>query len=102
MRTLLNQPVSVHYWQFYVTSSDVLFPGLPECFAGQQNGLCGAAVPGYMFLNTGLHSGEVGLTVELHEEPPPLAEGWPDVPSAGDDVPGHLVRPAGRSAPRRA
>ncbi|WP_225100134.1 hypothetical protein [Streptomyces sp. CoH27] len=54
-------------------------PDLAEAFAGQSAGLCGAGVPGALWLTTGLHTGDVGFTVEVHEEAPPLAEGWEDV-----------------------
>ncbi|HEX8347573.1 MAG TPA: hypothetical protein VF657_22990, partial [Actinoplanes sp.] len=46
-----------------------------EC-RGQRNGLCGAAVPGLLSLVTGLHTGEVGVTVERHDAEPPLDETW--------------------------
>lgn len=78
MRTVLDGEVWVHYGQIYV-QSDVDFPGLGECFGGQENGLCGAAIPGYLFLITGLHTGEVGFTVEVHDGPPPLDGTWEDV-----------------------
>ena len=65
MPTLVSQDVWVTYGQFYVASGPGMHGLLEECFAGQRNGLCGAAVPGFLFLITGLHTGEVGLTVEL-------------------------------------
>jgi hypothetical protein len=46
-----------------------------EC-RGQANGLCGAAVPGLLHLVTGLHTGKVGFTVELHPAEPPLDDVW--------------------------
>lgn len=80
MRTLVNGEVHVHYGQIYVESDPKSFnPGLAEAFAGQTSGLCGAAVPGALWLTTGLHTGKVGFTVELHDEVPPLAPAWEDV-----------------------
>ncbi|WP_433164513.1 hypothetical protein [Kribbella sp. CA-247076] len=68
-QVLMTGPAWVSYAQIYVESTDE-FADLRECFAGQRNGLCGAAVPGNLFLITGLHTGDVGFTVELHDRMP--------------------------------
>ncbi|MEU5539723.1 hypothetical protein [Streptomyces sp. NPDC020362] len=52
---------------------------LAEAFAGRSGGLCGASVPGALWLTTGLHTGHVGFTVEVHEQAPPLEADWEDV-----------------------
>ncbi|MEV7416526.1 hypothetical protein [Streptomyces sp. NPDC089919] len=54
-------------------------PEMAEAFAGQSGGLCGAAVPGALWLITGLHTGHVGFVVEVHDEEPPLDTEWEDV-----------------------
>jgi hypothetical protein len=50
VRTLMRGDVWVHYGQVYVRSGladlGAPDPELHACFAGQQNGLCGGAVPG--------------------------------------------------------
>ncbi|MFD3972377.1 hypothetical protein [Streptomyces cyaneofuscatus] len=70
----------VQYSQIYVESDpDGTNPGLREAFAGQSGGLCGAAVPGALWLVTGLHTGSVGFAVEVHDEAPPLTPEWEDV-----------------------
>jgi hypothetical protein len=83
VRTLMRGDVWVHYGQIYVQSGypdrQVPPPELPEYFAGQQNGLCGAAVPGCLFLITGLHTGTVGFVVELHDHPPALDDSWEEI-----------------------
>ncbi|MEV8407460.1 hypothetical protein AB0R12_17070 [Streptomyces niveus] len=80
MRTLLFGEVYVHYGQMYVVSDPDGFDcDLHEAFAGQEGGLCGGATPGALFLVTALHTGQVGLTVELHDEPPPLDPLWEEV-----------------------
>ncbi|MGW3287085.1 hypothetical protein ACWDR3_20865 [Streptomyces sp. NPDC001002] len=80
VRTPLDGEVHVHYGQLYVESDpDSFGPGLAEAFAGQSVGLCGAAIPGALWLSTGLHTGQVGFTVEVHDEEPPLSEVWEDV-----------------------
>jgi hypothetical protein len=78
VRTFVSGEVQVDYGQIYVESGED-FPDLEACFAGQANGLCGAAHPGMLYLNTGLHTGSVGFTVELHEGPPPLDDAWEEV-----------------------
>ncbi len=80
MQTLFQGDVVVDYSQVYVMSD----PAWPEdpmggAFPGQLNGLCGAALPGFLFLVTGLHDGPVGFTVELHDEEPSVDDIWEDV-----------------------
>ncbi|MFE9115844.1 hypothetical protein ACFYN9_40460 [Streptomyces collinus] len=80
MRRPVEGDVHVHYGQIYVQSDpDSYGPGLDEAFAGQSAGLCGAATAGALWLNTGLHTGEVGFTVEVHDHAPPLESSWEDV-----------------------
>ncbi|MFG2190371.1 hypothetical protein ACGFNT_35305 [Nocardia iowensis] len=52
---------------------------MDEAFVGQNSGLCGAAVPGELFLRTGLHTGNVGFTVEVRGQAPSLDPAWEDV-----------------------
>ena len=78
VRTFVDGEVHVHYGQIYV-ESDEDFPDLGESFAGQSNGLCGAAIPGALFLITGLHTGNVRFRAELHHGPPPLDDAWEEV-----------------------
>ncbi|MFF7314097.1 hypothetical protein [Streptomyces sp. NPDC008137] len=80
MRTVYSGELHVHYGQFYVESRpDGMGEGDADPLAGQRNGLCGAAVPGYLFLTTGLHTGRVYLTVEVHGVEPPQADEWEEV-----------------------
>ncbi|GAP47350.1 hypothetical protein [Streptomyces azureus] len=80
MRKPVEGEVHVQYGQIYVeTDPDSFGPGLAEAFPGQSAGLCGAATPGALWLNTGLHTGDVGFTVEVHEQAPPLDPAWEDV-----------------------
>lgn len=80
MTQLFSGPLYVHYRQAYVVDehSDG-FPMLDEATSGQVNGLCGAAIPGSLFLTTGMHTGAVEFVVELVEQPPPLEDVWEDV-----------------------
>ncbi|MER5773743.1 hypothetical protein ABT144_05485 [Streptomyces sp. NPDC002039] len=80
MRRPVTGEVYVHYSQIYVESvPDSAIPSLSEAFAGQSGGLCGAAVPGVLWLITGLHTGNIGFVVEVHDEDPPLDPVWEDV-----------------------
>ena len=81
MRTVMSGRASVSYGQIYVESSEDS-SDLHECFAGQRNGLCGAAVAGKLFLITGLHTGDVGFTVEVHDGMPPVEDSAEDVVEA--------------------
>ncbi|MDJ1131269.1 hypothetical protein [Streptomyces iconiensis] len=79
MRTLFNGEVNVDYGQLYVCGDEAGHT-LDDSFAGQRAGLCGGAAPGQLFLLTGMHTGSVPFTVELHETEPPLeADAWEDI-----------------------
>ncbi len=83
MRTLFRGDVWLSYSQMYVESAGPPDDGdLRAAFAGQRNGLCGAAVPGRLWLITGLHTGVVACTVELHGEVPPVGGQWEEVVEA--------------------
>ncbi|MET8947212.1 hypothetical protein ABZX30_27555 [Streptomyces sp. NPDC004542] len=80
MRRPVTGEVQVHYGQIYVESDPAgTKPGLSEAFAGQSGGLCGAAVPGALWLSTGLHTGRVGFVVEVHDVPPAVDPDWEEV-----------------------
>jgi hypothetical protein len=73
----------VHYGQLYVESAlGEQHEDMSDHFTGQRNGLLGAAVPGALFLLTGLHTGLVGLRLEVLDAEPPLDEAWEDVVEA--------------------
>ncbi|GHI98711.1 hypothetical protein TPA0906_05770 [Streptomyces olivaceus] len=95
VRTVYRGELPVVHGGFHVDSRrgayDPRPPESSEACAGQSNGLCGAAVPGCLFLGTGLRRGRVALTVEVHRAAPPLDDGWEDVVEAS-------FRPAAASA----
>ncbi|MEV6602007.1 hypothetical protein AB0M36_34915 [Actinoplanes sp. NPDC051346] len=76
---LLDRVVEVDYGQFYIESGEADEVGAELAFRGQRNGLCGAAVPGALFLVTGLRNGPVACTVRRHSTEPPLEQRWEDV-----------------------
>ncbi|WP_212843818.1 hypothetical protein [Catellatospora sp. IY07-71] len=82
MRIIFDELMPVSYGQFYVNSDDD-FLDLPAAFAGQENGLCGAAVAGGLFLITATHTGQVRLRIELLDaEPAPAEAVWEEVVEA--------------------
>lgn len=81
MQILFQDGVFVDYGQYYLVLGDLDdAPGweMDDCFAGQVNGLCGAAVPGVVFLMASRTLGEVPLTVELHADEPVVPD-WEEV-----------------------
>ena len=78
MTVLLDTDVHVHYGFLWLTAAEDPLPeGDPR--AGQENGLCGAAVPGALGMVTGLHTGAVPVRVEALDAAPPIDEEWEDV-----------------------
>ncbi|MEU3081826.1 hypothetical protein ABZ697_15895 [Streptomyces albidoflavus] len=77
VRVALDRRVHVEFCQLSVESDpETIGVDRDDAFAGQQAGLCGPAVPGALWLATGLHTGYVGFRVEVHDEEPPLDPGW--------------------------
>jgi hypothetical protein len=79
MTRIFDDYLHVHYGQAYIFSGDRTIAELSDCFHGQTNGLCGAAVSGTLFLITGLHTGRVRLSVDVLDAPPPLDRIWEEV-----------------------
>ncbi|GAA3290591.1 hypothetical protein Dvina_19305 [Dactylosporangium vinaceum] len=81
MLLLFDGTVRIQYRQFYVESRE---PGITagsaiDAYAGQRNGMCGAATPGFLYLNTGKNSGYVTVRVERHDIQPPIDDVWEDI-----------------------
>lgn len=66
--------VHVDYSQAYVQAPGMHGYSPEAAFAGQVNGLCGAQLPGLLFLTTGLHTGRVSFTVDVLDTEPPAEE----------------------------
>ena len=80
MTVAFEGPWHVHYGQLYVESAlGDQHEDMADHFTGQQNGLLGAAVPGALFLVTGLHTGPIWLRVEVLDAEPVLEDDWEDV-----------------------
>ena len=76
VKCLFAGKVNVHYSQMYFQGAVDYCPDLKECFAGQENGLCGARMRNLLFLTTGLHTGCVKVTVDFWDREPPLEDSW--------------------------
>lgn len=72
MTRIFEGRLGVHYGQAYVQTYDHPGTELGNSFYGQTNGLCGAASPGALFLITGLHTGDVGFTLDVLDAFPPI------------------------------
>lgn len=75
----MDESAFVHYGQIYLHSNDDFGADLGEHFGGQRNGLCGGAIPGALFLITGLHTGDVWFTVGLHDATPDVDDSWDEI-----------------------
>lgn len=79
VETLFDGRVGVAFSQAYITSRDDWVSDLHASFAGQVNGLCGAAQEGFLWLTTGSQNGEVAIRVERHESEPAIEGAWEEI-----------------------
>jgi hypothetical protein len=79
MTRVFEGKIHVHYSQAYVLVGEIGDLDFYDAFRGQANGLCGAAVRGALLLVTGLHTGQVGFTVDVLDAPPPLDNTWEEI-----------------------
>ncbi|WP_433718596.1 hypothetical protein ACQP2Y_30415 [Actinoplanes sp. CA-051413] len=83
VEVLLDTTIHVHYGFLILGAIEEERPGdRTDGYRGQVNGLCGAAVPGVLTMHTGLHTGRVGMRIELHTDEPELGDVWQDVVEA--------------------
>jgi hypothetical protein len=82
MSRVVNGPIHVDYGQAYVHDRSKFIEHMGNHFRGQVNGLCGAAVPGTLFMITGLHTGKVGFTVDISDAPQPIDDTWEEIVEA--------------------
>jgi hypothetical protein len=69
--------VEVEYGAAWVVSAETDTPAvINETFAGQSNGLLGAAVPGFLMLATVRSGGDVPIGVTIESAEPQLDEAW--------------------------
>lgn len=53
-----------------------------EASKNHVNGLCGGAVPDGLFLTVGIHTGNVLITVAIHNTAPPVDDAWDEIVEA--------------------
>jgi hypothetical protein len=76
---LFSQNVNVFYGQMYFEFGAAFDGDMDNCFRGQSNGICGASSPHLLFLITGMHTGEVGLTINLFNDEPDVDASWDEI-----------------------
>ncbi|WP_202513160.1 hypothetical protein [Streptomyces sp. SID3343] len=92
-QSVYEGPVHVAYMQTYVESrEDPRSHADDSHTAGQVNGLCGAAIPGHLFLTTGMHTGHVHFTIEIHDKEPAIDDTWEEIVEASFRPAGETVR----------
>lgn len=79
MIELFAGTVEVHYGQAYIELDGPFGGDMDASFVGQSNGLIGVSAAAILFLITGLHTGPVGLTINLHDAAPELDESWEEI-----------------------
>ena len=72
----------VHYHQAYIEQEGQNGGDMGAAFRGQVNELCGAVLSGFLHLVTGLHTGEVGFTLDVFEVAPPFDPQWEEIVEA--------------------
>lgn len=99
MRILTSCDVHVAYHQTYIecAGSEDFSEDAEARFTGQTNGLAGAAVPGGIVLVTGLHTGNVPITIELHDQAPDFDQQWQDAVSSAPSMAFALISGARHS-----
>lgn len=76
---IFDGTIDVHYGFLTMSSVPGEFGPEPDAaMRGQSNGLLGGAVPGGLFMRTGLHTGSVPLRIVLADSPPPLGS-WEEI-----------------------
>jgi hypothetical protein len=76
---IFDGKLTVSHHAASLESDEIGYLAARDSRRGQVNGLCGAAVPGFVFLTTGLHTGDVGFRFEMHDTEPELDSEWEDV-----------------------
>ena len=76
-REVFADKVFAQYGQAYVQAANADFSAAHS--KGQANGLCGAAIPGQLFLVFGTHTGHVHLSIRICSDEPTLSEEWEEV-----------------------
>lgn len=79
MTELFAGNVEVQYGQAYIELDGKFDGAMDACFRGQSNGLRGAQIPAILFLMTGLHTGVVGITINLFDTDPGIDESWEEI-----------------------
>lgn len=87
-RVLLDEIIHTAYGQFEIIWDESTWDGDPDvAFAGQSNGLVGAASGGNVFLTLGRYGGGFLVRIERSATVPPVDESWEDCVEVSITVP---------------
>ena len=75
------------YGMMFVEARDCPPMLAEDAFQGQSNGLCGGITQGGLFLMLGIHTGEVPLTIRVHEQQPAVDNTWEEIVEASCHLP---------------
>jgi hypothetical protein len=81
MPVVFDGTVWTHYSQLQLTTGAASVQDPRDAFDGQENGLCGASVPGALFMRTGIHTGHVPVRVSTLDTAPELGL-WEEIVEA--------------------
>ncbi|MDB2686669.1 hypothetical protein N9Y42_05615 [Mariniblastus sp.] len=79
MNRIFDGKLYVAYSQAYIHADEDADFLDEDGFAGQKNGLCGAALTNSLFLITGLNTGHVNFSIDLCDSEPPIDPTWEEV-----------------------
>lgn len=88
MRQLPYTAIFTDYGQFHlVWSEDGAAGDLDARFAGQINGLVGAALPGGVYINLARRSGGSSVCIRLYDDEPPVSGWYEDIVEVSTVIP---------------
>lgn len=80
MIELYSGILGIEYGQFYIISNETQFDGdMDEAFKNQENGLCGASVPGFVWFTTGIQNGKISVDIQLCQSRPRQDDSYQEI-----------------------
>ena len=84
---IFNGIFPVCYGQFYFLSEADWDGDLMACFSKQKNGICGVSVEGVVFFITGLHTGNITLSINYLDTEPKIDDSKEEIVESSFTVP---------------
>jgi hypothetical protein len=76
---IIQACIFVDYGSMLIRSGETNISGGENYFATQRNGLLGGAIYSRLSVHLGVHTGEVHVEVERHQQPPAIDESWEEI-----------------------